>query len=244
MASLTEVVETMDGRNASKLLVILLALGFSAPAMALPAIYTDRETFNSAIGEHTLLTFDTFEPTVHYGTAADSEAIYANVFRVAGDSAGMVDVYRTPGVLHDNGYPAMGMHTTVPVDALGFDIVPLSPSYCNAPCETTPHSIIAIGGFVNGYVFELRQPQFLGFRFSVPTIVAIENSLFGGVNPFGWTESRNCSIAAGECVQGNTRFNVDNIAIKIPEPSSLLLLLLSFAALTAWRLFHCKAYNS
>jgi hypothetical protein len=40
----------------------LLAVLTPVSAMAAPIVYTDREAFNAAVGDHTLLTFDTFVP--------------------------------------------------------------------------------------------------------------------------------------------------------------------------------------
>src|SRR5262245_40699155 len=80
------------------LLVLLLCSPAPSSLMANAILFTDRTAFNLAVGDTTLLTFDTFVPLTQIpGTCCDFQATYHDIFRIAGDITGASVAYAVPG---------------------------------------------------------------------------------------------------------------------------------------------------
>jgi hypothetical protein len=142
----------------------------TAQAMALPIIFTDRNAFNAAAGDTTLVTFDTL-PAVEPDNLIGRMTI-ENVLSIAGDLGGFAFYDSKPGTFCFC-YPAftIGAATIDPVMAFGVDITPLR-----------PNTAIMLGGLT----FVLSEPQFLGFLYSDPSSFDIGQtfSLANGYSTF------------------------------------------------------------
>lgn len=145
------------------LLLIFSTLFVTTPVMALPILFTDRTAFTTAVGTHTILTFDTFQPLEPIGSfGSDFGATYAGLFEVGGDITGAATVYSNPGAITLTPNSGFGAGTAVPVQAFGFDFTP----QCFGSCSSM--SIL-----VGSYSISFNTPQFIGLLFSEPTEVGI-----------------------------------------------------------------------
>jgi len=139
------------------LFIFVISALSTAPAMALPLIFTDRVAFEAAVGDTTLLTFDTL-PTVTPDNLIGRMTI-DNVLTIAGDLGGFAFYDSKPGTFCFC-YPGLtiGAATIDPVMAVGVDITPLR-----------PNTTIILGGLS----FMLSEPQFLGFLYNAPSSFGI-----------------------------------------------------------------------
>lgn len=155
--------------RACALLMLFASVLLATPAMALPIIFTDRASFDAAVGQTTLLTFDTLpQPVLNPG---HWEWHFDDVFVVGSDTTMKID--SIPGTVCFCNVPnGVGGGTPDPVWAVGFDITPLAPN---------TQVLIDLS-----MTFILSQPQFLGFLYSEPTAFRIQN--VGPLGPAGFSE--------------------------------------------------------
>jgi PEP-CTERM motif len=140
-------------RHLIGLFTFLISALSTAPATALPIIFTDRAAFNAAVGDTTLLTFDTL-PAVTPDNLIGRMTI-DSILTIQGDLGGFAFYDSKPGTFCFC-YPGLtiGAATIDPVLAFGVDITPLR-----------PNTTITLGGLS----FALSAPQFLGFLFGAPS---------------------------------------------------------------------------
>jgi hypothetical protein len=213
----------MSFRAYAGAIMFLFAVFSNSPASAIPLIFTDRASFDAAVGSTTLLTFDTFEPLTPDPdslTHADFEATYAGMFHIGGDINGAILVYQVPGAIQLGNGTGFGAGTSIPVLAFGADFTPLSTLNCALGC-TSLGAIFSFTGTESdpfAASFRVGEPQFLGFLFTGPTVVGI--GMLEGI--------------------GDNRMLIDNVAMKTPEASPLLLLGLGIAVLVGYHLRKSK----
>jgi hypothetical protein len=174
--------------------------------MALPIIFSDRDAFNAAVGDTTLLTFDTVpsETQNPLGGGFGRRVTFDDLLEFRSDSTFGHD--SIPGVFCfcNSAFDAEAL-TLRPVMAFGLDLTPLIP-------DARVH--------VGDLSFTLTQPQFLGVLYSEPTTFTMGNAL---------------TPLIGGGLQWST-FTIDNVAMKsVPEPSSLWLMALSVFGLYGGR---------
>lgn len=189
-----------------QLLSILFAVTvvtlFSVPAMATSMVFTDRVTFNAAVGSHALLTLDAPDPVptsqlVSQVNNGYFNATYSDLFTVTYDSAAFNPSRPGGAPSGQVVFGAGGGFTTIgkigqPATAFGFDIV---------HTVSSPSFLV-----LNGTAYQLNGLSFLGWLSDTPSTFEMYNTSHG--TP--------------------AVFVIDNVAIKtVPEPSTAIFLVLS-----------------
>jgi hypothetical protein len=191
------------------LLLGILTLLVSTPAMALPTVFTDRDAFNQAVGEHTVFTFapeelvlQTYDPI-----ATTFRWYFGDQLLVASDNCCNPTLGESLNFQH---YISQGIGTTMPVWAFGADFTPLSES-------------VTISRYADGSAYTLTTPTFLGWLYEAPVPVS-----------FRWLP--DLTDHYDRLGMGLGYIRVDNVAVKrVPEPSTLLFLSLGFLGLLGWQ---------
>ena len=184
----------------------LLVLGQAATAQAGAILFTDRASFNSAVGSTILLDFE--EPTKCQPRAGDPGtciASYGGLVQFWFDFAGFPV---PPGQNMPNAIPfgvggqSVGTFLLEPVTAVGFDLAPLG-----GPVRVQ----------VGGQTYTLEKPQFFGFLFDSP--------LTGSLPLVGQPLiiSQPPGLGSQPIGQPVSLFSMDNLVLQtIPEPATLL----------------------
>ena len=144
--------------------LVLLAMGWATRAESAPILFTDRDAFNQAVGDSTVVTFDQPEACTYDFVRRTCTVTYDNLVTFVFDAVGGVGVNSDSITLGRSGLAANG-RVIMPVTAFGFDVIDAG------------QGLVPFGG----QWFQLNGPQFFGLLSDTPFMPQF------GYAPLGFT---------------------------------------------------------